>query len=50
MSNLREIRIYAFQGNYWSGFESENISYGSSTRGYCIPFIKKNKFVTLTNT
>ena len=47
-STLREIGIYAFQGN-WSGFESKNISYVSATEGIHF-FIKKNKFVTLTNT
>ena len=39
-SNLREIGIYAFQGN-WSGFESKNISYGSSTGGYSLFYKEK---------
>ena len=39
-SNLREIGIYAFQGN-WSGFESKNISYVSSTGGYSLFYKEK---------
>ena len=43
-SNLREIGIYAFQGN-WSGFESKNISYASSTGGYSL-FYKEKQICT----
>ena len=39
-SNLREIGIYVSQGN-WSGFESKNISYGSSTGGYSLFYKEK---------
>ena len=39
-SNLREIGIYAFQGN-WQGFESKNISYVSSTGGYSLFYKEK---------